>query len=167
MGALVVQRHLESTNHPGAVLLAPVPVGGVWRATWRVLLRHPIKFLETNLLWDLGRLVQNRRVAADLLFADDMPTGEVERHWERLQRESYLAYIDMLFLVRARPQLVHTPVAIVAASQDRLFKLGEMRRTARAYGVRVSVIDGAAHDLSLDPRWEQVATAVAEAIEGF
>lgn len=165
MGTLVTQKLLEERDLPAAVLLAPIPLGGVWRATLRTAARHPLKFLQANLTWDLGPLVSNRSVARDLFFPADMPAEDVDRYWPMLQRESYLAYLDMLFFVRARPQLIDTPVSIFAGSADRLFSVAEHRKMCRPYGTELVVIDGAAHDLMLDPRWEQVAEAVAGALE--
>jgi pimeloyl-ACP methyl ester carboxylesterase len=165
MGSLVAQKYLESHTLPGAVLLAPLPAGGVWRATLRTARRHPLKFLQANLTWDLGPLVAKRSVAKELFFADDMPDDEVERLWSMLQTESYPAYLDMLFFVRPRPQLVDTPVTIVSGSKDRLFRVKDHEKLGRPYGVEPIVIDGAAHDLMLDPRWERAAEAIAAALE--
>lgn len=165
MGGLVVQRYLEDHDLPQAVLLAPVPIGGVWRATARTVRSHPWKFLKANLTWNLKPLVEDRSVARDLFLAAEMPDPEVEAHWRRMQPESYLAYLEMLLLVRPRPQLVHTPVSIIAGSEDRIFGVKELAKTSAAYGVDLTVIDGAAHDLMLDPRWEQAATAIYTAIE--
>lgn len=165
MGALVAQRFLEERDLPGAVLLAPVPLGGVLRATLRTAWRHPLKFLQANLTWDLGPLVSKRSVAKDLFFADDTPDVDVDRFWPMMQSESYLAYLDMLLLVRARPQLIRTPVSVVAGSADRIFTVPEHRKMCRPYGTELVVIDGAAHDLMLDPRWEQAAAAIAAILE--
>jgi len=167
MGGLIVQHYLEDHQLPGAVLLNPVPIGGVWRASLRILRRHPIKFLKANLVWDLKPLVENREIAAGLFLPDDSTDAEVDSMWVELQGESYLAYLEMLLIVRPRPQLVHSPVAVVAGPEDRIFSLGEHRKTARAYGVDLNVIDGAAHDLMLGPHWEEAAQAVAIAVEGF
>jgi pimeloyl-ACP methyl ester carboxylesterase len=167
MGGLVVQRYLEDHDLPGAVLLAPVPIGGAVRATLRTMRRHPIAFLKANLTLDLGPLVASPDLAHDLFFAADTPADEVAIHWSRMQSESYLAYLDMLFFARPRPQLVHTPVAVVAGSQDRIFGVKELRKTCGAYGVELTVVEGAAHDLMLDPRWEQAAEAVSLAIESI
>jgi len=165
MGGLVTQRFLEDHELPGAVLLAPVPISGALRATLRTLRRHPIKFLKANLMWDLRPLIEKREVAADLLLSDDATADQVDWMWNRLQAESYLAYLDMLFFVRSRPQLVHSPMAVIAGSADRIFGVGEHRKTAKAYGVELEVIEGAAHDLMLGPRWEQAAEAIAAALE--
>ena len=167
MGGLIVQRYLEDHELHGAVLLAPVPISGAWRATLRTLRRHPIKFLKASLIWDLKPLIEKRGIAADLLLPDNATDDQVDWMWAQLQGESYLAYLDMLFFVRSRPQLVHTPVAIVAGSEDRIFSVKEIRKLAGAYGVEPQVIEGAAHDLMLGPKWEEAAEAVAEVVEGF
>jgi alpha-beta hydrolase superfamily lysophospholipase len=167
MGGLVVQRYLEDATLPGAVLLAPDPVGGALGATLRTLRRHPIKFLKANLTWDLKPLIEDRKIAARLFLPADTSAEDIDWMWERLQGESYLAYLDMLLFMRPRPQLVNTPVSIVAGSGDRIFSLRELRKTARAYGVELQVVDDAAHDLMLGPRWEEAAQAVAASLENY
>ena len=104
-------------------------------------------------------------MARDLLFAEDTPEADVDRFWPMLQRESYPAYLDMLFFVRARPQLVDTPISIVSGSADRLFPPPSHATLGRAYGVEPAMVEGAAHDLMLDPRWERTAELVAGALE--
>lgn len=167
MGGLVAQRLLEDRDLPGAVLVAPVPLGGVVRATFRTLRHHPVKFLKANITLNLKPLIEDRDIAAELLLPADTAPAEVDRVWERLQGESYLAYLDMMLFVRARPPLVASRIAIVAGTEDRLFTLGEQRRTAHAYGVDLAVIKGGAHDLMLGPRWEAAASAIAAAADGF
>lgn len=163
MGTLVAQRFLETRHLPGAVLLAPVPLGGVTRATLRVARRHPWRFLQTNLTLDLKPLVAHRDEAAKLLLPADTDHAEIDQVWRRLQGESYLAYLDMLFFVRARPPLVSTPVAVVSGSADRLFSQKEHRRLAQAYGVAPTVVEGGTHDLMFGPHWEAAAAAVEAA----
>jgi pimeloyl-ACP methyl ester carboxylesterase len=165
MGTLVTQKLLETRTLPGAVLLAPIPLGGAWRATGRVAVRHPLRFLQANLTWDLGPLVSTRSIARDLFFSDDTPDEDVDRWWPKLQRESYPAYLDMLFFVRARPQLIETPVSIVSGESDRIFSVAEHRRMSRPYGTDLVVIEGGPHDLMLGPRWERAAEAVAAVLE--
>lgn len=167
MGGLVAQRYLEQHDLPGAVLLTPVPIGGVWRATGRTLRRHPLKFLQANLRLDLAPLVDTPRMARSLLYDPDIDDATVARLQPKLQGESYLAYLDMLLVTRPRPQLVHTPVAIVIGTEDRLFSVKEARRLAGAYGVEARIIDGAGHELMLGPRWGQAAVVVMEALESL
>ena len=121
MAGLVTQRFLEERNLPGAVLLEPVTIGGALRATLRTLRRHPLKFLKANLVMDVKPLIERRAIAAELFLPEDASNEQIDWMWERLQGESYLAYLEMVLFVRARPQLVHTPVAIVAGADDRIF----------------------------------------------
>ena len=167
MGSLVAQRYLEAAEVPGAVLVAPIPIGGVWRATGRTMRRHPLKFLAANLRLDLAPLVDTPRMARSMLYDPDIDDETVARLQPMLQSESYSAYLDMLFVTRPRPPLVHSPVAIVMGTEDRLFSVREARRLADAYGVEPRIIDGAAHDLMLGPRWEQTATAILAEIEAL
>ncbi|HEX5630448.1 MAG TPA: hypothetical protein VFY15_02185, partial [Acidimicrobiia bacterium] len=119
--------------------------------------------LQANLTLDLKPLVGTRDAAAALLLPDTTDPAEVDAVWSRLQGESYLAFLDMLFFVRARPPLVSTPVTIVVGTADRLFNLAEQRRLAHAYGIEPVVIMGGAHDLMLGPHWEAAAIAVETA----
>jgi pimeloyl-ACP methyl ester carboxylesterase len=161
MGGLVVQRYLEKSSAPAAVLVAPDPVGGVWRATLRVARRHPVAFVKANATMRLWPIVAEPKRARDMFFAPDMSETDADRYWSRLQDESYRAYLEMLFRP-PRPRRVDTPVLVVGAEYDRLFGPGEMRRTADAYGATVVMIPGAGHDLMLDPRWEQVARSILD-----
>ncbi|MFH1103338.1 MAG: alpha/beta hydrolase [Actinomycetota bacterium] len=167
MGGLVAQRYLERDDLPGCVLLAPVPIGGVWRTTLRILGRHPLKCAQAGLTLDLAPLVDTQHMARDLLFDPDIATGDLDRYVDRLQGESYLAYLDMLLVTRLRPPLVHTPVGFVTGDRDRIFSVEDVRRTARAYGVEATVIAGAGHQLMMGPRWEQAARAVESVLAGF
>jgi len=167
LGGLVAQRFLETREMPGAVLLAPVPLAGVTRTTLIAATRHPLRFLQANLTFDLGALVKDRKGAADLLLPADTDPTEVDSIWSRLQGESYVAYLQMLFTVRPRPPLISTPVVIVAGTEDRLFTVEAQRRTARAYGSELMVIEGGAHDLMFGPRWEAAAMAAHKAAASF
>lgn len=161
MGGLVVQRYLEGRRLPAAVLLASVPVSGAWGATMRIALRHPAAFLAGNATLRLRPVVGSRRLARSLLLGDVVGDEEVNRFWLRLGDEAYRAYLDTL-LRRPRPTRVLTPVMVVAAAADRIFSVAEQRATARAYGTRPVVIEGAAHDLMLDPAWEDAAQSILE-----
>jgi pimeloyl-ACP methyl ester carboxylesterase len=160
MGGLIVQRYLENHDVPGAILLAPIPVGGVAGATARVALRHPLALTRANLLLRLWPIVSTPKLARDAFFPDDMSEADSDRYWSQLQDESYLAFLDMLALRRPRPKRVDAPVLVIGGGADRLFSRREMERTAKAYGGRAVMIPDAAHDLMLDGRWRQVAEAM-------
>ena len=45
----------------------------------------------------------------------------------------------------------------IPRSEDRIFSVKEVRKLAGAYGVELQVVDGAAHNLMMGPRWEEAA----------
>ena len=166
MGGLITQRYLEGRRTlPGAVLLASVPLGGVWRATGRFARRHPLKFLHANVTFDLGKAMNTPAVVRSMLMDHDADDAAVNAMVTRSRGESFLAYLDMMFVTRARPQLIQTPVRIIIGDRDRLFSVKEATRHAGAYGLEPTVLAGFAHHLPGSPRWEQVANATLSAIE--
>jgi pimeloyl-ACP methyl ester carboxylesterase len=162
MGGLVVQRWLIHNRPAGAVLVAPVPVHGVIPATLRVARRHPVTFARVNATMNMAPLVRTEALVRDLFLAPDTPDEVVRRCHQRVGNESYLAYLEMLGVVRARPRRVSTPLLVLGAEQDGIFAPGEIERTARAYGTEPVMLPGG-HDMMLDSAWE----AVTERIEVF
>ena len=151
MGGGIVQKYLGKYRAPAGVLLAPEPTHGVYQATWRVARRWPGAFAKANLVQRLGPLVEDDKRARALFFPDDDQRREVAQWVAQLQDESYPAYLGMM-LNPPRAKRVEDPILVVAGSDDRIFSVAEMEKTARAYGADLRVIDGAAHDLMLDPK---------------
>ncbi|HUG86768.1 MAG TPA: hypothetical protein VMM13_19520, partial [Euzebya sp.] len=46
---------------------------------------------------------------------------------------------------------VRTPIRVVAGSEDQIFTVAEAQALAAVYGTEAVVIEGAGHDLMLDP----------------
>jgi pimeloyl-ACP methyl ester carboxylesterase len=158
MGGLVVQKYLETHPAPGAVLLASVPPAGVIGTTLRFALRHPLKFLKTNLLMSLWPVVETPQLAHEMLFPKAMRESEVRAYHDRLQDESYLAYLDMMVFNLPKPALVpKLPMLVVGGDADRTFSTREVAATARAYGAELEIFPELAHDLMLGPGWQVVA----------
>jgi pimeloyl-ACP methyl ester carboxylesterase len=158
MGGLVVQKYLESHAAPGAVLLASVPPSGVLATTLRFAARHPLKFLKVNLLMSLWPVVETPALAQEMLFPRSMRDSEVRDFHERLQDESYLAYLDMMLFDLPEPAAVAPlPMLVIGGRADRTFNPREVERTAQAYGAELEIFPELAHDLMLGPGWQVVA----------
>ena len=164
MGGLVVQKYLETNQAPAAVLLAPVPTTGALGATLRYAGHHPLAFLKANLSLRMWPVVGNRERSRELFFTPATPLPIADACFDRLQDESYPAYLGMI-LSLPRPRRVRTPVLVIAGEGDRIFTVAEERRTARAYGSEATVMPGMGHDLMLDSGWEKVADQVAGWVE--
>ncbi|MCB2224222.1 MAG: lysophospholipase [Actinobacteria bacterium] len=160
MGGLIVQRYLAGRTLPGAVLAASVPPGGPLGTTLRMAARHPAAFARAHLTLRLWPIVGTPALAREAFFADEMPVEESDRHFARLQDESYFAYADMLLFRHARPGRIDTPILVVGGEADRIFTPAEVRRTAAAYGTEAVMIPGAAHDLMLGPHWPEAAACI-------
>lgn len=167
MGARIVQLYLEQQRAAAAVLLAPVPPGGVWRATLRILRRHPVEFARAIVHRRVYEVVANPDVARTLLFSRE--TGHdverVRRYHRQLQDDSFRAFLDLLAGARTRPELVTVPVLVIGGEADALFPPRDIAATARAYRVTPVMFRGLGHDVMLEPGWRDVANSIAQWLE--
>ena len=159
MGGLVVQKYLAGGSAAGGVLLASVPVKGVLATTLRIARRHPVAFAKANLTWSLWPIVATPELAREAFFGGAMADDDVARYHERLQDESYLGYLDMLFRL-PKPERIEVPMLVLGGEQDTIFRPKEIRATAAAYGVEPVLFPGMAHDMMLEPGWQDVADTI-------
>jgi alpha-beta hydrolase superfamily lysophospholipase len=61
--------------------------------------------------------------------------------------------------VRRKPK-AQSPVLVLGAAGDTLATPSDMRSTARHYGCEATMIDGVAHDMMLDVRWQKTADTI-------
>lgn len=169
MGGLVTQHCMKRASEQlaGAGLLATVPWNGVWPATLKVALRHPLIFAEANLRWTLYPLVRSADRAQEMFLEADVPDDEARAFAAKLGDESYLGYLDMLGLGLAWRFDPGIPVMVVGGEKDFLFSPASQRATARVYGGVCHIIDGAPHDLMLASQWQQAADLFIDWIKGL
>jgi pimeloyl-ACP methyl ester carboxylesterase len=160
LGGLVVQKYLERNPSPGAVLMATVPPGGSIKAVWRLFCRHPWTFLKATLSMSLRPFIRRPEHVLELFFTPSRPRAVAERLMESLQDESYLAFIDTIFFALPRPHRVRVPVLVLGAECDGIISVGEVEKTARAYGTQAEIFPGIGHDMMLDDGWQAVADRV-------
>lgn len=94
LGGLVVARYLERGPARRALLLAPIPHRGTAAAVARLTVRHPTAMLKAHLSLRLRPLVATPGLVRDLFFTPHTPQPLVDRVLDRLQDESYLAFLD-------------------------------------------------------------------------
>jgi pimeloyl-ACP methyl ester carboxylesterase len=162
MGGLVVQKYLEVHTAPAAVLLAPVPVKGVLKTTVGIACRHPLVFLRANLTWRLYPIVGKPHLAREAFFSKDIAPEKLTSYFDRLQDESYLAFLDMLIFAMPQPGRITTDVLIMGAENDTIFRPDEIEMTAAAYGQKPQMFKGMAHDMMLEDGWQAVADRILE-----
>ena len=160
MGGLVVQKYLEEHTVPAAVLLASVPVRGVLRATLRIAVRHPLAFLKANLTWSLYPIVGKPEFCRESFFSPDISDEKLEAYFSRIQDESYLAFLDMMFFNLPNPEKVETDLLILGAGNDTIFYPDEIEATAKAYKTESVMFADMSHDMMLEKGWEAVADRI-------
>jgi pimeloyl-ACP methyl ester carboxylesterase len=90
-----------------------------------------------------------------------MPTQQVDSYFARMQDESYLAYLDIVFLNLPRPRRVpQTPMLVLGGTNDAIFTPAEARATARRYNAEVEIFPDMAHDMMLESGWQGVADRI-------
>jgi len=166
MGGWIVQQYVARHQAAAAVLIAPVPVHGVYQATLRVAKEVPGPFAKANLTLNLGPVVASPRHARALLFRPEDARPEVDAAIGNLQDESYRAYLDMM-VRRVRPRQVRNPVMVIGGTADRLFSAAEFTKTAAAYDAPLHLIPEAPHDVMLDTAGPDVVAVIAEWLESI
>lgn len=159
MGGLVVQMYLEEHSAVGGVLLASDPVRGVLATTLRIARRHPWAFMKANATWNLFPIVATPDLAREAFFTDSMSDAQVVAYHQKMQGESYLGYLDMLFRL-PKPKRVKVPMLVLGAKEDAIFTAAEVEATATAYGTEPVMFSGMGHDMMLESGWRDVADAI-------
>ncbi len=166
MGGLVVQKYLERNTAPRAVLLASVPTRGAFGATVRFARRFPGAFARTNLTMSLRPVVGTRERAREMLFSPGTPDEIVDAFSERIQDESYPAYLGMIAAVPRPKRVGALPMLVLIGDRDGIFSVPEAERTAAAYGTTAEVVPGMGHQMMVEPGWEAVADRVSAFASG-
>jgi pimeloyl-ACP methyl ester carboxylesterase len=157
MGGYVVQKYLETHQGAAGILLASLPVSGLLGFAVRFGLRHPWPLLKSQLLFNTWHLIGTPELAQEAFFSPEMSVEEVDRHFARLQPESFRVTFETALLNLPRADQVKTPMLVLAAGNDRVFSVAEAEATAIAYGTEAVVFPGMAHDMMLEANWRQVA----------
>jgi pimeloyl-ACP methyl ester carboxylesterase len=161
MGGYVIQKYLETHSAPAAILLAPVPVSGVLKFFLRLAVRHPWQVIKAHLTWNAYAAIETPSLARDAFFSADLPDEALNRHFARLQQESYRAGLDMALFDLPRPRKVSPlPMLVLGAANDAVFTRDEIETTARAYGAPVEFFPNMAHDMMLEAGWRKVAERI-------
>ncbi len=160
MGGFVIQKYLERHDAPGAVLLSSPPPSGMARATARVARRHPLLFTRIMATQRVKALVETPELAREAFFSPDVPETSLERYWQLMQDESFMALLDMVVLDLPRPDRVKSPLLVLGAGRETMLSREDIEATARAYHAPCEIIPGVAHNSMLEQQWESVAERI-------
>lgn len=162
MGGMVVQKYLQTTTAPAAVLMASVPPDGLLESSISLAWRDPSLFWEISLVQSLGPEAATFSTMRRALFSDSAPDQQLRSYFAHMQGESQRAIMDMMGLDLPRVDKVRSgigrmPLLVCGAEHDAFFPVRLVHRTARAFGTKAVIFPGIAHAMMLEPTWRQVA----------
>ncbi len=159
-GGFVLQKYLEDYDTPAAVLVAPAPARGGVRFTLRALRAQPRDLLLTGVRMSPYHLVKTVDRAHAAFFSSHVPREQVERHFARIQDESFRAYLDFLLFALPDTRRIRergTPMLILGGAADRVFPAREVAGLGDLYSADVTILPDLAHDIMLEPGWQTAA----------
>ncbi len=159
MGGFIAQKYLEDAPVPGMALLAPVPPQGLFASQLKLAFENPTLFAELNTLLSRGRASPAAMHKA--LFAGPVAAEKLAEWFRRTQPESQRAMWDMtLFALPWLWRKNRAPLLWLAAENDALMPVEQMRIGAGMLGSSVEVMPGLGHAMMLDAGWQAVADRV-------
>ena len=162
MGGFICQHLMARTNYlSGVGLLASAPHFGVWGATWRTARSNPLSFLKANMTMSLYPLVSDPNEAMALFLDEDVEPSKGQAFAGKLSDESYLSFLDMLFLNLPKRSPAAAPVCVIGGEKDKLFSSDSQQAIAKHYDAECHIVDGASHNVMMSKHWEKAAEIYA------
>ncbi len=167
MGGFIVQKYLEKHDAPGAVLMASVPPYGVWGGTFSVLKKFPSTFLKANLTLHLKHIINSPQRYRQILCSNDFSNEEIVSCLEKIDTESYLAYVDMLGLNLVNTKKIKTPLLVLGGGKDATLPPKSVIKTAEKYKTKAVIFDDIPHMMMLSPGYKKVADKIIDWIASY
>lgn len=161
LGGLVVQKYLEKHDAPAAVLVASSPVSGMFLRGLSLFCQHPLLFTKTFFTLDAGTVYGTPALVRKMLFSARTERAKVERYASQCGRESFRAFLEMMFYL-PKPRKVRTPMLVLGAANDAIVRPRDIEKTGRAYQAPVKIFPDMAHDMMLEDGWEDVAAYILQ-----
>jgi pimeloyl-ACP methyl ester carboxylesterase len=158
MGGFIAQK-LVLLNVPikAIVSLASVPANGMMNGSLKIAKEMPWRFIKGNLILSTSPFSDDATVTKKLVFTEDISDEILNYTADRLQEESYFAYLDMLFLALHKPKKTTIPMLFLHAEHDFIVNQNHLEKTASGFGADFKIVKDIAHDMMLDTNWKIAA----------
>jgi pimeloyl-ACP methyl ester carboxylesterase len=166
MGGFVVQKYLETEYAPAGILLASPPPQGMFGALYRIAKRHPLLFLKSNLTMNTKILVSKPEHVRESLFCNQTDEKIIEECTAMLGNEAFMACLDMVIFNLPKPSRVSTPLLVLGAEHDFIFKAKEINATISAFKADTCTFKNMGHDMMLEKGWQDVADTMIGWLKG-
>jgi pimeloyl-ACP methyl ester carboxylesterase len=161
LGGLVVQKYLEKYEAPAAVLVASSPTSGMFVRGLALFCQRPLLFTKTFLTLDVQTVYGTPALVREMLFSASIEKAKVERYAGRFGKESFRAFLEMMFYL-PKPKKVKSPMLVLGAANDAIVRPRAVQSTGRAYQATVKIFPDMAHDMMLEDGWEDVAAYIRQ-----
>lgn len=158
MGGFIIQKLiLSGEQFPCVASLASVPYSGMLKGSLKIMMDFPTTFWKSIFTASTWRFAGNEHIVKTLCFSSQVNNTIVQNTQQRMQNESFRAYLDMLVLDLHQPKPSIVPMLFLIANDDYIVDKNELIITANKFSADVEIIEKIAHDMMLDTLWEQTA----------
>ena len=162
LGGWVVQKYLERHQAPGAVLVAPAPPVRRAGMIARMILRDPLLATKVLVSMEPYTMFATPERCRSFLFSPATDEKVVQDCWARLGRESFHAWLRMLWLPPDASRIRGTPMLLLAGAEDRIIPEAPLRQMVRWYGADMRTVPDMGHDMMLENNWREAADAMLD-----
>ncbi len=159
-GGFIVQKCLELRRPPAAVIIGSVPSVGVFGISIRNLLRHPLNFAKIILTLNTKYVIGTKELCRENLYSDRLPEEKFLEYYEKTQKDSFRAYLDMMLFNLPRVNKISTPILVIGSDADQIVTIRETQRTAKDLNGDLKMYSGFGHMMVLDFGWEKFAVDI-------
>ena len=161
MGAIVVQRYLETAIARAVVMMAPVPPTGLAASGVQLALRQPDLLVEVERAMRGEFTAKTLRVMRQIYFSPDVSDEQFARFQPMVQGESTRAIAELMALALRLPgHKPKIPALVIGGELDALFAANRLYMTAAGWNGETCVIPRAGHMLMMDPQWRSAAQKI-------
>lgn len=156
VGGAVVQKYIEKHSAPAAILLASSPVTHVMSTTLRMAMKHPASYIRLLFTHNMQHALKMLEAS---FFSSDMPDEKARGYLNRMEKESYRAFLDIILLNKPKPPKPGIPMLVMGGERDTSIPIQANRDLAKACNTSLETFP-IAHEMMLDINWEPVARRV-------
>jgi pimeloyl-ACP methyl ester carboxylesterase len=162
MGGFTIQHHFKrmSPKVAGAILLCSAPNHGLWRFLSKVITQYPLHFIHSLFAMSWLPIMSNRQRLKNVMFSANFPDQQMDGIVNRLQDESFLAFLQMAFLKLPAKKVPAIPLMIIGGEKDYLISEKDTRQMAASYHITPLIVPQGTHCLMLEQGWELVAEQI-------
>lgn len=164
MGGFTLQHYMNQLSAEkirAIVLLCAVPPAGLWQLIPKLIRDYPFHFLISCLRMSWLPIIRDDARLKELMFSKNFPIEKMKTIMPLIQEESFLAFLEMVFMRLPKVRRSPVPVMVVGAGNDYLISRSSTKKMADHYNAAFKMVDSASHCFMSEPGWEEVAEDIS------